>query len=76
MNIRSIMAERGIATLTRQTHLPTSLSLSRGSRKTSDNAGASSVEAISSQTGLPQAARQEDCIEEWELEGGHFNDDE
>ena len=70
MNIRSITVERGIATLAHQTHLPTLLSLSRSSSKTSDNV---SVEAISSRTGVP--ARQ-DLQEEWVLEGGHFDDDE
>lgn len=73
MNIRSITVERGIATLTHQTHLRTILSLSRSSNNTSDNVGASSVEAISSRTGVP-AARQEDYLEEWELEEGHFDD--
>jgi len=67
MNIRSIIVERGIATLAHQTHLPTLLSLSRSNHNTSDNA---SVEAISSRTGVP--AQQE----EWELEGGHFDDDD
>ena len=68
MDIRSITVERGIATLARQTHLPTLLSLS--SRNSGDNA---SVEAISSRTGVP--ARQ-DSPEEWELEGGHSDNGE
>jgi len=70
MNIRSLMVERGIATLAHQTHLSTLFSFSR-SRNTGDNAGASSVEAISSRLG----ARQ-DSQEIWELEGGHFDDGE
>lgn len=66
MNIRSITVERGIATLAHQTHLPTLLSLSRS---TSDNVDASSVEAISSRTGVPAGQ------EEWELEGGYFDEE-
>ena len=67
MNIRSITVERGIATLSHQTHLPTLLFPgSHSSRNTGGNVGASSVEAISSRTGVP--AREEDSLEEWELE--------
>ena len=73
MNIRSTTVERGIATLTHQTHLPTLLSLSRSSSSTIGN-GASSVEAISSRTGVP--VRQDDSLEEWELEGGYFDGDD
>jgi hypothetical protein len=74
MNIRSITVERGIATLAHQTHLPTLFSVSRNGNNTSDNANAGSVEAISSRTGVP--AIQEESLEEWELEGGHFDEDE
>lgn len=62
MNIRAITVDRGIATLVHQAHLPTFLSFSR--------AGASSVEAISSRTGVPAAGQ-----EETELEGGYSDDE-
>lgn len=68
MDIRSLTVERGFATLARQTHLPTLLSLS--SRNSGNNA---SIEAISSRTGVPAIQESQ---EEWEPEGDHFDDEE
>jgi hypothetical protein len=75
MSIRSITVERGIATLAHQSHLPTLLSLSRISRNTGDKADGSSVEAISSRTGVPARQDSQEVLEEErELEGDNFDD--
>ena len=78
MNIRALTVERGIATLAHQSRpsiLFSFTSSSHGGRNrhnasVGDVPGASSVDGISSPTGVP--ARQE----EEELEGGYDDDDE
>jgi len=75
MNIRAITVERGIATLAHQSRLSTLFSISSHDSRNRHNAGigelgASSVDAISSPTGI--SVRQE----EDELEGGYDDDDE
>ena len=69
MNIRAITVERGIATLTRQSPLPTLSSLSSRGDRNPDNAGAGGVGAVLSSPRIP--AQQEE-----ELEGGYYNDEE
>jgi hypothetical protein len=73
MSIRAITVERGIATLAYQSGLSTIFS-SYGSRNRHNagvgEIGASTVDAISSPTGVPAIQEEE------ELEGGYYDDEE
>ena len=70
MNIRALTVERGIATLATQSRLSTLFSFSSHNR--AGAGGTSSVDVISSPTGIP--ARQGEDSEE--LEGGFYDEED
>jgi hypothetical protein len=70
MNIRALTVERGIAVLANQSRLSTLLSFSSRGGGNRHNAGGTSMDVISSPTGIPARQGEE------ELEGGYYDEED